>query len=171
MTRPSLSILSLVFLCCCVASVSPVDAQDGGTAELLERISELEKSVSQLDSRIRLLEKNAGKGEPAAPAVTPPTEEQIRNVVVPYLEKADPVPLEFTPTIMGCNKARIDEFRVIEIGKAQTSGSSTSWMVKVHVQGVCTTAFGKTIPFEKNGGLFEIKQDSFGEWKGSPRRS
>ena len=93
----------------------------------------------------------------------PPTEEQIRAVVVQYLQKADPMPLEFTPSMMGCNKARVDGFRVIEIGKAQPSGSSTHWPVKVHVQGTCSTAFGKILPFDKEG-VFKITQDSFGEW-------
>ena len=96
-----------------------------------------------------------------------PTQEQICAGVRDYLAKADPMPLEFAPTPMGCNKARVNDCRVIDVGKSQSSGSSTYWPVKVHVDGACTTAFGKTMPFDKEG-LFNITQDSFGEWKGSP---
>jgi len=159
-------ILTVVVLCWSLAGGSVVGSRPEGDTDLVERIAKLEALVRELSGRVARLEGDGATAEePPAETAEPPTEEQIGSVVKTYLAQADPMPLEFTPTIMGCNKARVGTFRVIDLGQAQSAGSTVYWPVRVHVTGECTTAFGKVLPFDKTG-VFDIHQDAFGDWKG-----
>lgn len=164
------AILILTALSCLLMPSSVANAESSNSDALASRVAELETLVRQLEARVEQLESR--EGEPVVPAaenITPPSEQEIRTTVVQHLQQADPMPLEFTPTLMGCNRAKVETFSVIEIGTLQKSGSNTLWPVKVKVAGVCMSAFGKPIPFDKEG-VFIISQDSFGEWTATPRR-
>lgn len=168
MTRTRASaVVALIALCCLPPAIPLTHAQASSEDAIARRVAELERTVRELTARIEALE--AGAVAEVAPAAEPPSEEVIRTAAVHHLEQADPMPLEFTPTLMGCNKAKVDRFSVVEIGAVQVSGSRSYWPVRVKVTGACTTAFGKTVAFDKEG-VFHVSQNPFGEWVATPGR-
>ena len=94
-----------------------------------------------------------------------PSKKQIKQAVSESLEER--VPTSLAQWLTGGEKAKVEEVRIIKVGKPQKEGSYKYWPVKVHAKGTCSVMFGGNRSF---GGETEyyVMKDPYGKWVARP---